>query len=303
MKGRTWVLAAVAGVAFWQWRRARERQNATSVKNKVVVITGAAAGIGQATAVIFAAQGAHVVLVDHDAAGLQETEQRLAEFPVRTLAITADISADESAGQIVDEVINRFGRLDVLVNNAAVLIGGYLDEQSPDDLRRMLDVNLYAPERLLQAVLPVMKQQNSGHIVNVSSISSVFCPPGQAAYAASKSGLSALSASVRHELAATPIRVSTVMVSLTKTPMTSGFDRQALSNAGIPAWFMSDESPEFVASNIVAAVRYNKRRVVLGGMAVQVMDWLSRMFPWGMEWALRSGMIAPDAFVQFVRAS
>jgi len=252
-----------------------------------VIITGASSGIGRATALNFATQGAHTVLVARRANALAEVQEEIqAKFDTRVLTIVADLSNQEEIDSIIQETMNSFGRIDVLVNNAGFRTTGRIETQDADEIHKVLDVNLYAAIRLIQAVIPIMKQQNSGHIVNVSSEAAIVFSPGEAAYGASKAGLNMFSDSIRLELLDNNIFVSTVMPGWTTTAMIDDTDVSQMP--GFREGLIELQSPEYVASNIVAAVRYKKKRVQLGGIGWTVMALTERVMPELADWMYRN---------------
>ncbi len=132
----------------------------------------------------------------------------------------------------------RFGRIDVLVNNAGLSYGGRLEELDPARLRALGAVNLYGPLRLARAVIPLMMRKGgragefAGHIVNVSSVAGVLLAPGMSVYGATRRGIIAFSTALRRELRGTGIRVSTVLPAFTNTPMADRVGEDALARAG-----------------------------------------------------------------------
>ena len=136
---------------------------------KVIIITGAASGIGRAAAGLFAANGCRLVLVDINGELLDQVMAELGGASPTAIAIAADVSDDRELDGIIDKVQQRFGRIDVLINNAGLVIGGHFADADPAKLRKLVEVNLYAPLRLSQLVIPVMKAQGSGQVLNVFS--------------------------------------------------------------------------------------------------------------------------------------
>ena len=270
MKERLLLAALLAGVA---WRRAR-RTAPISLRDRVVILTGASSGIGRAAAHAFAAEGARLVLAARRPAPLAAVQQELAVYGVPTLALPADISRDDDLRALVAEALRAFRCVDVLVNNAAVDLGGLLQEHDPARLRAVLEVNLYGAIRLTQMVLPVMLRQGGGHVVNVGSLAGRIPTPGQAAYGAVKAGLAAFSDALRREVDDHGLRVTLVLPALTRTPMIAAADPAPLAAVG---WH--PQEPQVVAAAIVAAVRHGRREVVLGGLPAQVGLWVERLAP------------------------
>ncbi|QGV81192.1 SDR family NAD(P)-dependent oxidoreductase [Streptomyces ficellus] len=198
----------------------------------VVIVTGAGTGIGRATARAFAAQGAHVLAVGRRAEPLAETARTHADT-IRPF--TADLTADGAAERIVGAALDAYGRLDVLVNNAAVVGGGRLGTHTRASMALQLDTNLVAPVLLTQAALPALETAN-GVIVNVTTSVGQRAWPGNAVYAATKTALELLTRSWAVELAPRGVRVVAVAPGAVETPMGehSGLTPEEL--AGLRAW-------------------------------------------------------------------
>jgi short-subunit dehydrogenase len=181
----------------------------------------------------------------------------------------------------------RYGRIDVLINNAGVALGGALLDYEPERIRQVLAVNLYAPIRLTQLVLPAMLQQRSGHIVNVSSPAGVLAFPGESVYNASRSGLTTFSESLRRELSGSGVGVSVVLPGWTRTAMIEKMGEQKLRKAGLLMPLMTIDDPRVPAQTILDCVQRKRRRVLLGGPAFHLADFLGRIMPRGLDWYLR----------------
>ncbi|WP_435845203.1 SDR family NAD(P)-dependent oxidoreductase [Streptomyces flaveolus] len=188
--------------------------NSATGTSRVVVVTGAGTGIGRATARAFAAEGARVVAVGRRGTPLAETaagHERIAPLP-------ADITADGEPERIVQAVAEAYGRLDVLVNNAAVVHSGVLGTLSREPISAQLDTNLVAPVLLAQAALPSL-EASGGVIVNVSTSVGQRAWPGNSVYAATKTALELLTRSWAVELAPHGIRVVAVAPGAIDTPI------------------------------------------------------------------------------------
>jgi NADP-dependent 3-hydroxy acid dehydrogenase YdfG len=183
------------------------------INGAVVLVTGASSGIGAATARAASRAGARVVL----AARREERIRKLADELGDAVAVRCDVTDPEQVEVAVRTATDAFGRIDVLVNNAGQGLHAPIDEIDPDDFRAVLDLNLVAPLITMRAVIPIMRKQAAGSIVNVSSGITFGALPGSGAYAGSKAGLSKLSAVARAELADAGIAVSTMYPFITAT--------------------------------------------------------------------------------------
>jgi short-subunit dehydrogenase len=177
--------------------------------DRTVIVTGASAGIGLACARRFVEEGACVVLV---ARGAAELERQAAELgrsgPVTTVA--GDVTDASVQARIVETALRSFGRIDVLVNNAGYNARGAVEEHTPDDLGRVVDVNLKAPIMLTRRVLPHLRKVGKGAIVNVASLAGRVPLPHEAVYSATKFGLRTFTMALAEELRGTGITVSAV---------------------------------------------------------------------------------------------
>lgn len=206
------------------------------LKDKVAIITGAAAGIGQATAELFAEEGANVVLLDKDLSG-EETARRIRESGAQAIFIQADISKEKEVQNAMDLAVSTYGRIDILVNNAAVFVLKGL-EATPQDWHRSLAVNIVGTSLCSRYASEMMKKFGGGSIVNLGSISSFIAQPGFLTYSATKAALVNMTRCMAMDLAPYNIRVNCVCPGTIRTSATERHMDQAK---------MSEE--EFIAKN------------------------------------------------------
>jgi NADP-dependent 3-hydroxy acid dehydrogenase YdfG len=181
-----------------------------NVSNRVAVITGAGSGIGRATALALAKRGCHLALADIDPAGLKESAWQLSRLGVRVTTHLLDVADREAVRMLPGAVHEAHKRVDLLVNNAGVALGGTFEQVSEDDFDWLMDINFNGVVRMTRAFLPLLRQSDEARIVNVSSIYGIVSPPGQAAYSASKFAVRGFSNALRHELAGSTVAVSVV---------------------------------------------------------------------------------------------
>ncbi len=244
-------------------------------RHRVVIITGASAGIGAATARLFAAAGAKLVL----AARSREPLERLAATLPGAVAAPTDVSDPEQCRALVELARARHGRVDILINNAGVGLAGPVVELSSDDLERALAVNLFGPLWLMQAVAPLMRAQGRGQIINVSTVLAEQPLPYLGGYAAAKAALERLSETLRMELRGAGVSVTVVRPGSTRTEfrarrLGAGGEQRRLAPPAVP--------PETVARVILRAARREPLRayVTVGDrMAI----WLARLLPGPVE--------------------
>lgn len=190
------------------------------LNGKVVIVTGAARGIGQAIATKMAAAGADIALCDLQKDWLVETEALVKNLGRRAATYAVDVSKTEDVQAVVDQVEKDFGRIDVLVNNAGITKDTFLVRMTESDWDSVLSVNLKGAFLFTKAVARPMMKQRSGNIVNMASIIGLIGNAGQCNYAASKAGLIALTKSVAKELASRNIRCNAVAPGFIQTKMT-----------------------------------------------------------------------------------
>ena len=182
-----------------------------NIEGKVVVITGASSGNGEATARHLSAQGATVVLGARRVDRIEALANELTERGGKALAVTTDVIHRDQVQRLVDAAVQTFGRIDVLLNNAGLMPHSPLERLKVADWDRMIDVNLKGVLYGIAAALPYMQQQKSGHIINVSSVAGHKVRPGSAVYAATKTAVRVVSEGLRQEVK--PYNIRTTVIS------------------------------------------------------------------------------------------
>ena len=221
------------------------------IEEAVIMITGASSGIGQATARAALQAGARVILL----ARRKDRLDALADGSGKALAVACDVTQPGQIANAVRQGLARFGQIDVLINNAGQGLYAAVEEIEAAKFRALLELNLIAPLMMMQAVIPPMRRQGAGRIINVSSGATLATYPGSAAYTSSKAGLNMLSGVARLELAEAGITVSTVYPFMTRSEfyqsVKSG-QEAAIEQAEQSAAFA--HAPERVAEKILAMV-------------------------------------------------
>jgi NADP-dependent 3-hydroxy acid dehydrogenase YdfG len=181
------------------------------ISDKIIVVTGASSGLGEATARLLSAQGATVVLGARRADRLQVLVKELEGAGGKALALVTDVTQRQQVKDLVDTAVKTYGRIDVMINNAGLMPQAPLEQLKVDEWDRMIDVNLKGVTYGIAAALPHMQRQQSGHFVNVSSVAGHRVGPGFAVYAATKFAVRALSEGLRQEVK--PYNIRTTVIS------------------------------------------------------------------------------------------
>ena len=182
-----------------------------NIKGKVVVITGASSGLGEATARLLSAEGATVVLGARRVERLKSLADELTARGGKALAVATDVTHCDQVKRLVDAAVQKFGRIDVMINNAGLMPHSPLERLKIDDWDRTIDVNIKGVLYGIAAALPYMKQQKAGHIINVSSVAGHKVTPNGAVYCATKHAVRALSEGLRTEVK--PYNIRTTIIS------------------------------------------------------------------------------------------
>ena len=190
---------------------------------KNALVTGGSRGIGLKTAQALADNGVNVAIVGRNNDSLKDALLTMVKKDVKAIAISGDVSVKEDVQNIVAEVIADFGQIDILINNAGIMGNGSFFDDNEEMFRQMLDVNVFGMYYMMKEVLPHMKEQNSGDVVNIASVSGLRSSAGSALYSATKHAVIGLTEGVMHEVRKNNIRVqyltpSAVLTDLIGTP-------------------------------------------------------------------------------------
>ena len=255
----------------------------TDLNGKLAVITGAASGIGRATAVALAREGARVAIADVDRGGLAETAKQIEAVGGTVSTYLLDVSSREAVYDFAQEIETQ-GGADIVINNAGVAQVASVEELSYEDFEWVMNIDFWGMVYGTKAFLPQLRKKGAGHIVNVSSIFGLFAVPTQAAYNSAKFAIRGFTEALRHEMKGSGIAVSCVHPGGIKTNILrnarflqsvqttereqamSGFDRLART------------TPDQAAQTIIKGIKKNKPRILIG-MDARILDWIIRLLP------------------------
>lgn len=191
----------------------------SNVQHKVVIITGASSGIGEATAKELASKGAKLVLAARRENRLRKLQEEIQNSGGQVIHQVTDVTSYEQMDLLAKLALEEFGKIDVLVNNAGLMPSSYLFMKKVDDWNRMIDVNIKGVLYGIAAVLPTMRERKEGHIINLSSVAGHFVGAGSAVYAGTKFAVRAISEGLRKEEAANNIRSTIISPGMVKSEL------------------------------------------------------------------------------------
>jgi NAD(P)-dependent dehydrogenase (short-subunit alcohol dehydrogenase family) len=245
------------------------------LKDQVVLVTGANSGIGAATAREFAWHGAQVVLAARRANELEAQAEEFSRLGLRAKALPTDLSDSAQITRLVEQTLEAYGRIDVLVNNAGIgMIRPYYKD-TPEEIEHLINVNVLGTMLLTRAVLPSMLERRSGAIITVASVAGIIAI--DPLYSASKFGLRGFADALRRQLLGSGISVSLVSPGYIRTPMNAG---------ARGSWFMA--GPEVVARAICGLVLKPRREIIVPGYYAPLVA-LSSGLPWLVDLGMRIG--------------
>ncbi len=260
------------------------------LKDRVIVVTGAANGIGNALALALAAEGAALVLVDIDADGLGALRTTFGGDGLRANVARVDVRDAAALEELARSTVAGFGRVDAVVNCAGIVIPGAIDSCPARDITRQLDTNLGGSINVTRAFVPWFKRQGAGHLVLIASLAGLVPLPGESIYAASKFAVRGFAHSIAHELRGTGIAITVVCPDSTRTRM---LEIEAADPGSSLSFSSPAMEPEEVAGAIIGALRRPRLEVTIPGFRGRLIRWLGAMpalFGWLyplLDWASR----------------
>ncbi|MEH2212178.1 SDR family oxidoreductase [Nostoc sp.] len=247
------------------------------INQQVVAVVGASSGIGRKTALEFAKRGASLVVSARSQPGLESLVDEISQMGGKAVAVAADVSEFEQVKAIADRAIQIYGRLDTWVHCAAVNLYATFEQTTPEEFKRIIDVNLIGQVHGAMAALPHLKREGRGSLIHVSSVEAKRSLPFHSAYAASKHGIDGFLEALRIELIheKVPINVTNVMPASINTPLfNKSRTKLGVKPQGLPPIY----EPQAVADSIVYVAEHPTRDIIVGD-AGQVMDFTQRLSP------------------------
>lgn len=255
-------------------------KNIISQAHRVMVITGAASGLGRALALAAAGKGYHIAVVDVQENAGNDTVDEIKQLGVDAAFFLCDVSDKQALLKLKDQVIEYFGHVDVLVNNAGVGSQGNLETSTEAEWERQWQINLMGVVRGCQAFIPELRKRNDAAIVNVASFAAVALAPGVASYNVVKAGVYALSETLRCELAGDDIHVSVVCPAFFQTNLTDsmlGTDEKTKSQ--INRWMKNSKYTADDVAKMILTATEKRRFMVLCDSQTKWQYRISRWFP------------------------
>lgn len=253
------------------------------IKNKVIVITGASSGIGEASARALGQAGAKVVLAARRLDKLEAVAKEIQAAGAEALPVVADLSQLSDIQNVVNQTLSKFGRVDVLFNNAGFGRLDWLENLDPvKDIEAQYAVNVLGVVQMTRQVLPIMIKQKAGHIINMASVAGWVGTPTYTIYASCKFAVRGFSEALRREVAPWGIRVSVLYPGGVATEFGAQAGIQRKTKTTTPKWMVL--TPEEVGRAVVGLIQRPRATVILP-WPFRFTVWLNQAFPWLVDWA------------------
>lgn len=256
------------------------------IHQQVAVIVGASSGIGRATALEFAKRGAKVVVAARSQTGLASLVTEIEQLGGNAVAVTADVADLSQVKAIAERAVESYGRIDTWVHLAATAVFAPFEQITPEEFKRVIDVNLMGQVYGAMVALPYLRQTGQGALIHVSSVEARRSLPLQSAYSASKHGMEGFIDSLRVELQhdAVPISVTNVMPATINTPFyNKALTKLNVKPTGVPPYYQ----PELVAESILYVAEHPTRDIIVGDVG-RVLDFFQKVSPAAVDWLLSS---------------
>jgi NADP-dependent 3-hydroxy acid dehydrogenase YdfG len=247
--------------------------------DKIAIVTGASVGIGRSTALALAHRGAHIGLAARRTERLEQVAEEIRTLGREALVVTTDVTDQSQVNRLVDCVIERWGRVDILISNAGEMVRSYFDTLTVQHIQHSMAVNFYGGVYAILAVLPHMLHRGSGHIVVVTSMDGKVGTPKEVPYVTAKYAMTGFAEVLRQEMHGRGIFVSNVLPGRVDTAL--------IQNLKVP-WIQPKMPPEAVARAILHAIGKRKPEVIIPPLAIlyhyihtfspRTSDWLARLF-------------------------
>lgn len=253
------------------------------LKGKVVLITGASSGFGMDAAFLFARAGCRVVLAARRIDRLQELAAQIQEEGGEAFAVPVDVADPNEIEIMVDTVLDLYGHIDILFNNAGFGRLGWYENLSPErDIETQIAVNLMGLIRVTHAVLPGMLKSRSGHIINMSSVAGWIAPPTYTIYSASKYGVRGFTDALRREVEPFGVDVSGIYPGPARTEFGQHMGHHPMQGSTLRRYFRSMDSME-VAERVVKLAKHPRRAVIMPWY-YRIAVWADWYMPWLVDW-------------------
>ncbi|MBF2051607.1 SDR family oxidoreductase [Leptolyngbya sp. NK1-12] len=256
------------------------------ISQQVVALIGASSGIGRVTALEFAKQGAKVVVSARSESGLNSLVDEIKQLGGEAIAIPADVADYEQVKAVADKTVNHYGRLDSWVHLAATSVFAKFEQLSPEEFRRVIEVNLMGQVYGAMVALPYLRQAGQGALIMVSSVEARRSLPLQSPYSASKHGIEGFLDSLRVELQHDniPVSVTNVMPATINTPFyNKGLTKLGVKPTGVPPYYQ----PDLVARAILHVAEHPTRDIIVGDVG-RVLDVMQKISPHLVDWVLQT---------------
>jgi NAD(P)-dependent dehydrogenase (short-subunit alcohol dehydrogenase family) len=247
------------------------------IEQQVAVVVGASSGIGRETALQFAKRQAKVVVSARSEAGLQSLVEEISRLGGSAIAVPADVSVFEQVQKVADKTVEHYGRLDTWVHTAATSVFAPFEQVTPEEFKRVVDVNLMGQVYGAMAALPHLRQTGRGALIHITSVEACRSLPLQSAYAASKHAIEGFLDSLRVELQheGVPISVTNVMPATINTPFyNKALTKLGVKPTGVPPYYQ----PDIVAEAILHVAEHPTRDIIVGDVG-RLLDLLQKVSP------------------------